>query len=182
MPIEEVIKAQLMSRHLNGRFPGLTGVLFACGLTCALAIAITAAGRRAAPGTAQTSPSPPRDRDRRLQGGAAAPRSSRKPDRPEASSGEAARPAKRQPPEKKRRRRLDAQQPLRARLRAQLEHGPIDITSDTMDLDYKAHVVLFAATSTPRRAAALSPATPCKCQMTRISARFSRSSRPATSA
>jgi len=134
-----------MSQHLNSRFPGLTDILCACGLICVLAIAIAAAGQTAAtPDAGRKSPSG--------EGAAAVPAGpssgevappvsggSSKPD-----SGKLAKPSA--AGKKAKAATAPGAQggasPFQA-LSFSSERGPIDIHSDTLDLDYKAHTVFY---------------------------------------
>ena len=133
------------------RFPGLRNVLFACGLMCALAVAIPAVGQSVAkPDIAQTGAKPDAGRESPSGEGAAAvsagPSSGIAAPAPGGSSGtelgKAATATRKAPKSAAAPDAKGGVSPFQS-LGLSSEGGPIDVRSDTLDLDYKAHSVVY---------------------------------------
>lgn len=128
MPDRRSLEGSATSQHLKRGFRGLVGIMFACGLICALAFAI--------PLFAQTSAAPASG-EKKPSGEGAAPVSA-------GSSKSAGGTAKSATSGKKSKKAEKSDTESGANpLSFSTEHGPIDIRSDALDLDYKAHTVFY---------------------------------------
>jgi len=114
VPDRRSLESSAMGQRLNRGSRGLISILFVSGLIAALAAAI--------PVSAQTSTAPVSAGSSAAGSGSAksatAVKKSKKPKMPDAQGGASPLPFS-------------------------TERGPIDIRSDTLDLDYKAHTVLY---------------------------------------